>query len=75
MTLLGFTIPAILRSIIWQFKNDFEGQSDNEDESDIELNEWRAQIVKNTTITLQSSSNCLELFYQCKVLDFGLPSY
>ena len=58
-----------------------EGEFDNDlesgDESDAEAYELRAESVnsvlsRNTTIALYFASNSLELFYLCKVLDFGI---
>ena len=54
-----------------------EFENDYDDESDAEAYELRSESVnsvltKNTTIALYSSSNSLELFYLCKVIDFGV---
>ena len=50
---------------------------DGDTESDTGAYKLRSESVnsvltKNTTIALYSSSNSLELFYLCKVIDFGL---
>ena len=55
-----------------EFENDVSG-----DESETEAYELRAESMnsvlnKNTTTALYSASNSLELFYLCKVLDFGI---
>ena len=55
-----------------EFENDV-----NDDESETEAYELRAESVnsvlnKNTIIALYSASSSLELFYLCKVLDFGI---
>ena len=55
-----------------EFENDV-----SDDESETEAYELRAESVnsilnKNTTIALYSASNSWELFYLCKVLDFGI---
>ena len=57
-----------------EFENDYD---DDDAESDAEAYELRSESVnsiltKNTTIALYSSSNSLELFYLCKVIDFGV---
>ena len=57
-----------------EFENDYD---DDNAESDAEAYELRSESVnsiltKNTTIALYSSSNSLELFYLCKVIDFGV---
>ena len=57
-----------------EFENDYDG---DDAESDVEAYEIRSESVssvltKNTTIALYSSSNSLELFYLCKVIDFGV---
>ena len=57
-----------------EFENDYD---DDNAESDAEAYELRSESVnsiltKNTTIVLYSSSNSLELFYLCKVIDFGV---
>ena len=57
-----------------EFENDYDG---DDSESDVEAYEIRSESVssvltKNTTIALYSSSNSLELFYLCKVIDFGV---
>ena len=56
--------------------DDSADESDDDDEVDQELYEMRAENVtsivsKDTTIALYSSSNSLEIFYLCKMLDFG----
>ena len=58
-------------------KSEFENDLESGGESDIEAYELRAESVnsvlsRNTTIVLYSASNSLELFYLCKVLDFGI---
>ena len=60
------------------YDSDADSETENEDDSDdeTELYELRAEsvnsiITKNSTIALYSSTNSLELFYLCKVLDFG----
>ena len=60
------------------YDSDADSETENEDDSDDEtdLYELRAEsvnsiITKNSTIALYSSTNSLELFYLCKVLDFG----
>ena len=55
-----------------EFENDFD-----EEETDTEAYELRSESVnsvltKNTSIALFLSSNSLELFYLCKILDFGI---
>ena len=55
-----------------EFENDV-----SDDESETESYELRAESVnsvlnKNTTIALYFPSNSLELFYLCKVFDFGI---
>ena len=57
-----------------EFENNYD---DDNAESDAEAYELRSESVnsiltKNTTIALYSSSNSLELFYLCKVIDFGV---
>ena len=57
-----------------EFENDYD---DDNAESDAEAYELRSEsensiLTKNTTIALYSSSNSLELFYLCKVIDFGV---
>ena len=54
-----------------------EANDDDDAESDAEAHKLRSESVnsvltKNTTIALYSSSNSLELFYLCKVIDFGV---
>ena len=60
------------------YDSDADSETENEDDSDdeTELYELRAEsvnsiITKNSTIALYSSTNSLESFYLCKVLDFG----
>ena len=59
-------------------ESEFENNYDDDDaESDAESYKLRSESVnsvltKNTTIALYSSSNSLELFYLCKVIDFGV---
>ena len=57
-----------------EFENDYD---DDNAESDAEACELRSESVnsvltKNTTIALYCSFNSLELFYLCKVIDFGV---
>ena len=57
-----------------EFENDYD---DDDAESDAEACELRSESVnsvltKNTTIALYCSFNSLELFYLCKVIDFGV---
>ena len=57
-----------------EFENDYD---DDNTESDAEVYKLRSESVnsvlaKNTTITLYSSSNSLELFCICKVIHFGV---
>ena len=57
-----------------EFENDYD---DDDPESDAEAYELRSESVKsgltkNTTMALYSPSNSLELFYLCKVIDFGV---
>ena len=57
-----------------EFENDYD---DDNAESDAKAYEIRSESVsivltKDTTIALYSSSNSLELFYLCKVIDFGV---
>ena len=57
-----------------EFENDYD---DDDIESDAEAYELRSESVnsvlaKNTTIALYSPSNSLELFYPCKLIDFGV---
>ena len=62
-----------------EFENNYDDDDDDDDddaESDAEAHKLRSESVnsvltKNTTIALYSSSNSLELFYLCKVIDFG----
>ena len=56
--------------------NEEYGDDDDDDKSGHKLYKLRAESVtsimsKDSTITLYSSANALELFYLCKVLDFG----
>ena len=59
-------------------ESEFEKNYDDDNtESDAEAYKLRSESVnsvltKNTTITLYSSSNSLQLFYLCKVIDFGV---
>ena len=58
-------------------KSEFENDLESGDESDTEAYDLRAEsansvLSRNTTIALYSASNSLELFYLCKVLDFGI---
>ena len=58
---------------------DFENDFDVDEESDTEMYELRAETVndvltEDTCIALYSSSNALELFFLCKVLDFGVAN-
>ena len=59
-------------------ESEFENNYDDDDaESDAESYKLRSESVnsvltKNATIALYSSSNSLELFYLCKVIDFGV---
>ena len=59
-------------------KSEFEHNCDDDDaESDAEAHKLKSESVnsvltKNTTIALYSSSNSLELFYLCKVIDLGV---
>ena len=63
-----------------EFENNYDDDDDDDDddaESDAEAHKLRSESVnsvltKNTTIALYSSSNSLELFYLCKVIDFGV---
>ena len=58
-------------------ESEFENDLESGNESDTEAYELRAGSVnsvlsRDTTIALYSASNSLELFYLCKVLDFGI---
>ena len=58
-------------------ESEFENDLENGDESDTEAYKVRAKTInsifsRNTTTALYSASNSLELFYLCKVLDFGI---
>ena len=58
-------------------ESEFENDLESGDETDTEVYELRAESVnsvlsRNTTIALYSASSSLELFYLCKVLDFGI---
>ena len=59
-------------------ESEFENDCDDDNaESDAEAYKLRSESVnsvltKNTTTALYSSSNSLELFYLCKVIDFGV---
>ena len=61
-------------------ESEFEKNYDDDNtESDAEAYKLRSESVnsvltKNTTITLYSSSNSLQLFYLCKVIDFGVAT-
>ena len=57
-----------------EFENNY---GDDDAESDAEAYELRSEslnsvLTKNTTITLYSLSDSLELFYLCKVIEFGV---
>ena len=56
--------------------NESDNDSDDEDENQEKLYGIRAEhvtciISKNSTIALYSSTNSFDLFYLCKVIDFG----
>ena len=58
-------------------ESEFENDLESGNESDTEAYELRAGSVnsvlsRDTTIALYSASNSLELFYLCKVVDFGI---